>query len=141
MIMVFVSFAEEDAQNIAPVLQVMSAWQLTYWAPVREPQNAEQNTLIQKGLTQANVFLRICTAYTPRSFWMNFEQTAFLSSVADEFRQTGRRDRKLVNLILDKQYHRLPFDYADPMIEAINLRDTAWQKELYDAIFTPTTVR
>ena len=141
MIKVFVSFAQEDGQNIAPICQAMSAWQVTYWAPVRDPLNAEQNAAIQKGATQADIFLRICTTNTPRSYWMTFEQTAFLASLADEYRQTGRRDRKLINLILDKQYQRLPFDYADPMIDATNLRDTAWQKDLYAAIFTPAMVR
>jgi len=141
MLKVFVSFAQEDAQAILPVSQALSAWQLTFWAPVRDPNDTEQNATIQKGASQADIFLRICTANTPRSYWMTFEQTAFLVSLADEYRQTGRFARKLINIILDKQYHRLPFDYADPLIDATDVRETAWQKALYDAIFTPAGVR
>jgi TIR domain len=134
---VFVSYAQEDAQRIAPICQALAAWQLTYWAPAHNTMNAEQNTAIQQGLAQADIFLRMCTTYTPRSYWMTFEQTAFLSVQAEEYRQSGQIARKLINVILDKQYQRLPFDYADPMIDATEMRDAVWQKALYTAIFTP----
>ncbi len=141
MLKVFVSVAQEDVQAILPITQAMSAWQLTFWAPVRDLNDTEQNATIQKGASQADIFLRICTANTTRSYWMTFEQTAFLVSLADEYRQTGKHSRKLINMILDKEYHRQPFDYADPLIDASNIRETGWQKELYDAIFTPAGVR
>jgi hypothetical protein len=100
--------------------------------------NPEQNTSIQQGLAQSDIFLRMCTAYTPRSYWMTFEQTAFLAVQAEEYRQSGKVAHKLINVILDKQYQRLPFDYADPMVDATGTRDTDWQKALYTAIFSPT---
>jgi hypothetical protein len=133
----FVSFAQEDLQSITPVCQTLDAWQLLYWAPVRDPANPEQNTAIEQGLGQADIFLRICTAHTPRSYWMTMEQTAFHSAQAEEYRQMGHLNRKVINLIMDKQYQRLPFDYADPIIDATDLQDMAWRKALYTAIFTP----
>ena len=83
---VFVSFAQEDLQNITPVCQTLDAWQVTYWAPVRDPANPEQNAAIERGMGQADIFLRICTANTPRSYWMTMEQTAFHNAQAEEFR-------------------------------------------------------
>jgi predicted transcriptional regulator len=134
---VFVSYAQEDAQRIAPVCQALAAWQLTYSAPTHDAMNPEQNTSIQQSLTQSDIFLRMCTAYTPQSYWMTFEQTAFLAVQAEEYRQSGKVARKLINVILDKQYQRLPFDYADPMVDATQTRDTDWQNALYAAIFAP----
>jgi hypothetical protein len=109
---VFVSFAQEDLQKITPVCQSLDAG-------------------------QADIFLRICTANTPRSYWMTMEQTAFHAVEAEEYRQMGHLNRKVINLILDKQYQRLPFDYADPIIDATDLQDMAWRKALYTALFTP----
>jgi hypothetical protein len=87
----------------------LDAWQVTYWAPVRDLANSDQNAAIERGLRQADIFLRICTANTPRSYWMTMEQTAFHSAQAEEYRQTGHLSHKVINLIMDKQYQRLPF--------------------------------
>jgi hypothetical protein len=134
---VFVSFAQEDLQNIAPVCQALDAWQVIYWAPVRDPVDPEQNAAIERGLRQADIFLRICTANTPRSYWMTMEQTAFHGVQAEEYRQMGHLSHKMINLIMDKQYQSLPFDFADPIIDATDLQDMAWRKALYTALFTP----
>lgn len=134
---VFVSFAQEDVQIITPVCQSLDAWQVIYWAPVRDPANPEQNAAVERGLRQADIFLRVCTANTPRSYWMTMEQTAFHAVQAEEYRQSGHLNHKVINLILDKQYQRLPFDYADPIIDATDLQDMAWRKALYTALFTP----
>jgi hypothetical protein len=135
---VFVSFAEEDAAAIPLISTALSAWQLTYWAPLREPTNPEQDAAIQRGLTQADIFLRICTGNTPRSYWMTMEQTAFLVAQAEEYRQSGQLHRRLINLVIDEQYRRQPFDYADPTIDATNFNDSIWQEQLYTALFTST---
>jgi hypothetical protein len=134
---VFVSFAQEDVQNITPICQTLAAWQLIYWAPVRDSAGPEQNAAVERGLGQADIFLRVCTAHTPQSYWMTLEQTAFHSVQAEEYRQTGHLNRKLINVILDKQYRRLPFDYADPIIDATDLQDITWRKALYAVLFNP----
>ena len=64
---VFVSHAPEDTQRVSPVCQALGAWQLTYWAPERNELSPEQSLVVQRGLIQADIFLRICTASTPRS--------------------------------------------------------------------------
>jgi hypothetical protein len=120
---IFVSFAQEDLQNIMPVCQTLDAWQVTYWAPVRDPASPEQNAAVERGMGQADIFLRICTTHTPLSYWMTMEQTAFHAVQAEEYRQMGHLSRKVINLILEKQYQRLPFDYADPIIDATDLQD------------------
>lgn len=132
---VFVSYAQEDAQRLAAITQALTTWQATYWLPPRSETSATQNTQIQQALTQTDVFLRICTTATPRSYWMTFEQTAFLSMQAEEYRQSRQIKRKLINLVLDKNYQREPFDYADPIVEAVDLDDVAWQSALHAALF------
>lgn len=62
---------------------------------------------------------------------MTFEQTAFLAAQAEEYRKTDQLNRKLINLILDKKYQRLPFDYVDTMIDATALNEATWHKALY----------
>jgi hypothetical protein len=136
MVLVFVSFAEEDAPRIAPVIAALSAWQTTYWAPVRDPYQPENDAAIQRGLTQADIFLRICTGNTPRSYWMTMEQTAFHIAQGEEYKQSGQLRRRLVNLVIDEKYRRRPFDYADPIIDATD-RNHPWQQQLYAAIFGP----
>jgi hypothetical protein len=131
---VFVSFAEEDVQNVTPVIATLASWQITCWAPVRDPQNPENDMSIQRGLPHADVFLRVCTGNTLRSYWMTMEQTAFHNAQAEEFRQTGQLRHRMINLILDEKYQRQPFDYADPIIDASD-RNTSWQQQLYAAIF------
>jgi hypothetical protein len=117
----------------------LAAWQLTYWAPLRDPQNPENDAAIQRALPQADIFLRICTAHTPYSYWMTMEQSAFHNAQAEEFRQTGQLRRRMINLVLDQQYLRQPFDYADPIIDASNPNNPAWRQQLYAAISGQTT--
>ncbi|MGH2514104.1 MAG: TIR domain-containing protein [Ktedonobacterales bacterium] len=133
----FISYAEEDANRIAPVCQALASWGLSYWTPPRGTMGAEQNAQIQRALPGTNAFLRICTSYTSRSYWMTFEQTALLALQAEEYRQTGRRTRMLINVILDKAYRRQPFDYADPVVEATDLQSETWREALRALLFNP----
>jgi TIR domain len=131
---VFVSHAQEDTQRATPICQALAAWQLTYWAPERGELSPEQSLVIQRGLIQADIFLRICTANTSRSYWMTFEQTAYLAAQAEEYRSTGHLARKLINLIMDTSYKVLPFDYADTIVDATDVRNPGWREALYAAI-------
>ena len=72
----------------------------------------------------------------PGHFWMTFEQTAFLAMQAEEYRQAQQNKRKLINVVLDANYQREPFGYADPSIVATDLADAAWQTELHAALFS-----
>ena len=136
---VFISYAQEDTQRIVPICQALTSWQVSFWAPPRTDVNTEQNAQIQQSLTQTDILLRICSPATPRSYWMTFEQTAFLSLQAAQYRQQQQVAQKLINLILDASYQREPFDYADPIIDATSLNDNTWQTALHAAIFSSVT--
>src|SRR5215813_85375 len=104
-IRIFISQAPEDANLVTPLRQILTAWQLPYAenglirgsSKVRAPD-------VQGYLAAATVFLRICTAAAPRSYWMGLERNAFLSLQSEDFRAGQPANRLLINLILDKGY-------------------------------------
>jgi hypothetical protein len=136
---VFISYADEDAQRIAPICQALTAWGVAFWAPPRGTMSAALNEQIQRALIQiqSDVFVRICTSAASRSYWMTFEQTALLALEAEAYRQNGRRTRKLINIILDKTYQREPFEYADPVVDATDVQASVWRDALRAVLSAP----
>lgn len=135
---VFISYAQEDTKHTSAISQLLTSWNVISWAPPRANMNQQLSAQIQQALTQSDIFLRVCTSATLRSYWMNFEQTAFLSLQSDEYRRSQRIAKKLINIIFDKDYHRLPFDYADPTIDASDPNSDVWQETLHAMLFDST---
>lgn len=141
---VFVSHSHEDNARCAPLLAALEAWGVDYWFDTQGLGAGQQLTeRIQREIAQRDVFLRICTAATQRSFWMNLEANAFRGLQAEDRRHRRGDKRLLINLILDGDYSREPFDNATLFIDAASRPRAVWLGELGRAlnVAAPTKAR
>lgn len=134
---VFVSYAHDDAARCAALMKWLDAWGVQYWFEARSDDTGQLSQNTQMALSNAAIFLRICTPAANRSYWMSLEMGAFLSTQADEHRRGVASNRSLVSLILDPGYQRQPFDHAGAIVDATNKPQTAWLNDLRAAFGMP----
>ena len=141
---VFISHSHDDNVLVMPLLTALDAWGIDYWFDVQGLSAGQRlDERIQREMATRDVFLRVCTGALQRSFWSSLEVTAFRGLQADD-RQKGRSDRRLlINVILDRDYQREPFDGATTYIDAVNMSRSAWMGELRRAlgVASSTTTR
>ncbi len=128
---VFVSHSHDDNERCAPLLTALDAWGVDYFFDTQGLAAGQQlNERIQRELGARDIMLRICTAATQRSFWMSLEGTAFRGLQANDQRQGHSARRVLINLILDGDYTREPFDAATLFIDAASRPRGVWLGDL-----------
>lgn len=132
---VFVSHSHDDNTRCAPLLTALDAWGIDYFFDTQGLGAGQQlNERIQQELTSRDILLRVCTGATQRSFWMSLEVNAFRGLQANDQRR-GQSDRRmLINLILDGDYSREPFDAATLFIDASNRPRQIWLADLARAL-------
>jgi outer membrane protein assembly factor BamB len=132
---VFISHSHDDNARCAPLLAALDAWGVDYFFDTVGLSAGQQlSERVQRELTSRDIFLRICTAAVQRSFWMNLEVNAFRGLQAED-RKRGRGDRRtLINLILDDDYSREPFDKATLFIDGASRPRAVWLGELGRAL-------
>ncbi|WIG58429.1 MAG: hypothetical protein OJF49_001175 [Ktedonobacterales bacterium] len=138
---VFISHAREDFARCARLLKALDTWGVDYWYETMEHAAGQRLTeQAQMALSECDVFLRICTRDTKRSYWMGIEAGSFLSLQAEDHRKGQVDRRKLVNLVLDPAYVREPFDASATVIDATNTGWAGWVNELRRALSLPPLV-
>ena len=132
---VFISHSHDDNARCAPLLAALDAWGVDYFFDTQGLAAGQQlNERIQQEITSHDIFLRICTAAVQRSFWMGLEVNAFRGLQAED-RKRGRGGRRvLINLILDGDYSREPFDNATLFIDGASRPRAVWLAELGRAL-------
>lgn len=132
---VFVSHSHDDNERCAPLMTALDAWGVDYFFDTQGLGAGQQlNERIQREISSRDILLRVCTAATQRSFWMSLEASAFRGLQASDHRQ-GQGDRRmLINLILDGDYSREPFDAATLFIDASNRPRPVWLADLARAL-------
>ncbi len=132
---VIVSHSHDDNARCAPLLTALDAWGVDYFFDTQGLTAGQQlNERIQRELTSRDIMLRVCTAATRSSFWMSLEATAFRGLQANDQRQGHANRRVLINLILDGDYSREPFDAATLFIDASNRPRAVWLADLARAL-------
>ncbi|WIG58427.1 MAG: hypothetical protein OJF49_001173 [Ktedonobacterales bacterium] len=132
---VFISHSHDDNARCAPLLAAMEAWGVDYFFDTQGLGAGQQlNETIQREIATRDVFLRVCTAATQRSFWMSLEVSAFRGLQAEDQRRGRGSQRLLINLILDGDYTREPFDNATLFIDAASRPRPVWMAELGRAL-------
>jgi outer membrane protein assembly factor BamB len=128
---VFVSHSHDDNERCAPLLTALDAWGVDYFFDTHGLAAGQQlNERIQRELGARDIMLRICTAATQRSFWMSLEGAAFRGLQANDQRQGHSARRVLINLILDGDYTREPFDAATLFVDAASRPRSVWLGDL-----------
>jgi serine/threonine-protein kinase len=134
---VFTCYAREDAAVCAPLISALADWGVASWH-ADEPEHAGGITeRAQAAISGCDLFLRVCTYHTPKSYWMSLETGAFLSIQAEERKSEQQTNRVLINLILDPDYQRMPFDASAVVIDAGHLPPPAWTRQLRTALGLP----
>ncbi|HEY7974006.1 MAG TPA: PQQ-binding-like beta-propeller repeat protein, partial [Ktedonobacterales bacterium] len=132
---VFISHSHDDNERCAPLLTALDAWGVDYFFDTQGLTAGQQlNERIQRELGARDIMLRVCTAATQRSFWMSLEGTAFRGLQANDQRQGHAGRRLLINLILDGDYTREPFDAATLFIDAASRPRGVWLADLARAL-------
>jgi outer membrane protein assembly factor BamB len=132
---VFISHSHEDNARCTPLLAALDAWGVDYFFDTQGLGAGQQlHETIQKEIGARDIFLRVCTAATLRSFWMSLEVNAFRGLLADDQRHGRAGRRLLINLILDGDYSREPFDNATLFIDAATRPRRIWMGELARAL-------
>lgn len=132
---VFISHSHDDNSRCAPLLTALDAWGVDYFFDTQGLTAGHQlNERIQRELSSRDIMVRVCTSATKVSFWMSLEGNAFRGLQAEDQRN-GHRDRRLlINVILDGDYSREPFDAATLFIDTVNRPRAAWMNDLARAI-------
>jgi hypothetical protein len=139
---VFISHAHEDNAVCVPLLEALKAWGVDYWFDYESMSaGSSLSERIQHAITERDIFVRVCTRAAQRSYWVKLETGAFRGLQAEEDKQESGTKRVLINLILDTNYVREPFDYAFVFIDAANRPAAAWQAELRPAIGIDASTR
>lgn len=132
---VFISHSHDDNARCAPLLTALDAWSVDYFFDTQGLTAGHQlNDRIQWELSARDIMLRVCTAATKDSFWMSLEGAAFRGLQAEDQRKGHGDRRALINLILDGDYSREPFDAATLFIDTVNRPRAAWMGDLARAL-------
>ncbi len=132
---VFISHAHEDDALCEPLLAALDAWGVDYWFD-RERITAGNDLAesIEKAIAEHDIFVRICTANTQKSYWVGLETKAFRGLQAEDHRVSHDGQRVLINLILDAGYQRTPLDFPFVFVDATAGSRRAWLAELRRAV-------
>ena len=136
----FISHAPDDAARCAPLLTALDAWAVDYFFEAQPEPAGSQETgerlgeRTQREISARDILLRVCTGATPRSAQMSLEANAFRALQAQDQRQRRGERRFLINLILDRDYTREPFEAATLFIDAVSRPRREWLAELARAI-------
>jgi outer membrane protein assembly factor BamB len=124
---VFISHTHEDNERCAPLLAALDAWGVDYWFDTEQLAPGQQlSDRLQAAVSERDIFLRICTSASSRSYWMSLELNAFRGLQFEEQRKTRKDGRLSINLILDPGYVPSLADRVDVVVDATNRprRDT-----------------
>src|SRR5215467_12745108 len=131
----FISHAHEDNALCRPLLDALDAWGVDYWFDTRRLDAGDElSDRIQRAITERDVFVRICTISSQRSFWVRKEIGAFLGLQARDHRQGLPGTRRLIPLRLDPDYEFEPFELDTLYVDAVNKPQEAWLAELQQVI-------
>jgi outer membrane protein assembly factor BamB len=132
---IFISHSHDDNARCGPLLAAMDAWGADYFFDTQGLGAGQQlHETIQREIAGRDIFLRVCTAATLRSFWMSLEVNAFRGLLADDQKHGRAGRRLLINLILSGDYTREPFDNATLFIDAATRPRRIWLSELARAL-------
>ena len=137
---IYVSHAGDDEAICAPLLDLLDSWHVDYWFDRQQGGGRQLSARAQKALSECHVLLRVCTRAANRSYSMSLDAGAFLSMQADDHRAGRDGVRSVVNLILDPEYRREPFDGTAPVLDASDLATFAWVNGLRAALGLPLLV-
>lgn len=132
---IFVSHALDDTARCTPLLTALDAWDIDYFFETQDMGAVQQlPERAQRELDSRDILLRVCTSATQRSSGMSLEVNTFRGLQANDHRH-GQPDRRLlINLILDGDYTREPFDAATLFIDASSRPRQVWLGDLARAI-------
>jgi outer membrane protein assembly factor BamB len=123
---VFICAAAADAAYYQELVAALDAWEVPH-----QQLNASSDTLSAldpatvKAIDAAQVFLRVCTAFTPRSNTVHLATSYF-----QQVLQQHRDQRRLVNLILDPAYPLSEEDKKTLFIATPGKSRPLWLEEL-----------
>lgn len=131
---VFISHTHADNERCEPLLAALDAWGVDYWFDAQQLDAGQQLTpRLQEAIAQHDVLLRVCTANTSGSYWMNLELSAFRTLQYQERRQRPDK-RACIDLVLDTGYTPGALERAEVTIDTTNKPQHIWLKELADAL-------
>src|SRR5262249_33508090 len=87
---IFVSCVSPNDPRVALLLGALRAWGLSYATSAQQSPTGELGNLsemTQQAIAMCDVFLRVCTQATKRSYWMSLEAGAFLGVQSDDHRR------------------------------------------------------
>src|SRR5262249_34258431 len=135
---VFLSAPQEPDKRIAALRAALAAWGVDYFYEERgKDAGAQLSARVQQAISDSDIFLRVCTEATPRSYWMSLEAGAYLGLQSEAHRQGRAAPRRQVNLILSYDYVQEPFDRAGVLIDATQRTTLQWVNELRGALGLP----
>lgn len=125
---VFISHTHADNALCQPLLAALDAWGVDYWFDTQQLEPGQHlSERLQQAITDRDIFIRICTANTPQSYWMTQELSAFHSLQLGDQRGSGgsggrasKSRRVTVNLVLDPTFVPSPADATDYVVAAYN---------------------
>lgn len=127
---VFVSHTHADNARCEPLLAALDAWGVPYWFDAEQLDAGQQlSERLQQAITERDILLRVCTVASMNSYWMNLERSAFRAA---QYAERKRRpdDRKVIDLVLDREYIAPPLEAADLTIDAVNQPARGWLAQL-----------
>jgi len=132
---IFISHAHEDNLRCDALLAALTGMAADYWFDT-ERMDAGQNLTpqIQNAIAERDIFIRVCSAVSQKSFWVMLETGAFRGLQAQDYKDGKIDQRVLINFIVDTNYMREPFDNAAIFIDATNTSPKEWSSELRRAI-------
>lgn len=135
---VFVCHAHADNALCAPLLAALQAWGVDYWFDAAAMEAGADLTMrIQQAIAERDIFIRVCTNAAQQSYWARIETSAFRGLQAQAHRGGEDGRRVLINLILDPDYQREPFDLVAIFIDATHQPLSAWLDALRRALGLP----
>lgn len=138
---IFISHTHADNERCEPLLAALDAWGVDYWFDGQQLDAGQQLTpRLQEAIAQRDVLLRVCTANTSGSYWMNLELSAFRALQYQERRKRSAQ-RVCVDLILDTGYASGARERAEVTVDASHAPQRIWLKQLAEALHVPQGLR
>lgn len=132
---VFISHAHQDNARCMAMLHAMDAWKVDYWFDTESMRAGDPlSRRIQAAIADHDIFIRVCTRASQQSYWVELETDSFRGMQAQDYHAGDYDKRTLINLILDGNYIRGPFDHAAVFIDAVGKSDEEWMDELRRAL-------
>jgi outer membrane protein assembly factor BamB len=124
---VFISHTHADNERCAFLLAFLDAWGIAYWFDIEQlSPGQELSGRIQEALAQSDAFVRVCTLEAQRSYWMSKELSAY--------RSLAGGNRKIIFLVLDRDYILDPLEKGDLLINVTTEGAPSWIARLRAAL-------